>query len=449
MNKTTVDWNKVPEVYRDILKRRLSVSSSATVYGCCGLLDLCNDQDLMSLSLMGTSPLLDWIGWEPSDMCTMRKYFITWARAAENGGAATPGYLADPCADAYGAEWGGCDFLLDGFGRLRRATPVRDATRVGLRFCEAQPRYRLDGTPITDDLEYDMRIATEALIQDLNRLIITGAHTNGTDDGLFNGLQSLVTYGYQDTQGRRCTMMDSIVIDWNRNTICDALTGEHGATWNGTSLPAGVTLIDVLRRALQRVLQRIRWAGALNINQQKTGDIVLVMPSTAISDFLDCFTCWSVCAESTTATYEARTYRDSLNGGAFGAGQITLDGVTIPILPHDYALINSATSIDMYLLVRAVGGQRLITGQYNPLNQAVAAIPNSAYTDGGRLLTWTEQDNTCVRRVVEMQPRLLVWAPWAQVRIQDVYSAPVGGHVSADAWTSFYPETSFNAVTCS
>ncbi len=48
-----------------------------------------------------------------------------------------------------------------------------------------------------------------------------------------------------------------------------------------------------------------------------------------------------------------------------------------------------------------------------------------------------------------LRPRLLMWAPWAQARVQDVVCAHVHKPLSPDPWeTSFFPEGSFSAATC-
>ena len=272
-----------------------TLSTSPTIGGCCGLFDLCSDIDVLSLS-MAPEPFIDWLGWEKSAVCEIRKNFITYQRAESSQGAMTAGYLANPCADSHGAEWGTCDFLLEGFGRLRRHAPTRDITKVGLRLCELQPRYRLDGSLINDDVEFDLRIVVEAVMQDLYRLLITGNHTVGTDDGLFDGLQQLVNTGYVNTHGERCCSMDSLVIDWNGNSMCDALTTGHGATWNGLPIANGFDFVDVLLAVYRRIRRRLQRAPALTA-PPRTGDMILVMPQSWADCLLDCFTCWSICPE--------------------------------------------------------------------------------------------------------------------------------------------------------
>jgi hypothetical protein len=437
-----------------LTQSRLTLSTTPTIGGCCGLFDLCSDQDVLSLS-MQAEPFMDWLGWQASDVCFIQKNFITWQRAEDSQGVMTTGFLADPCADSHGAEWGTCDFMLEGFGRLRRHTPTRDITKVGLRLCEMQPRYRLDGSPINDDIEFDIRITTEAIMQDLYRLMITANHTIGTDDGLWDGLQQLINTGYVDTRGVRCCAMDSIVIDWNGNSMCTALTAGHGATWNGAAIANGFDFVDVLLSVYRRIRRRLHMAPALNA-PLKVGDMVLVMPMSWAECLLDCFTCWTVCPTSTDLTavllsLEGRKYRDSLNGGMFGAGRIYLDGFEIPIMPYDWSMFTGGSrNADAYLLTNQVGGQRLLQGQYNDMKVAASKRPGwYDYTDGGKFLTWANNDETCEERQVEFQPRLLAWAPWAQCRIIDLNCSTPGGPMSADPWNlSFYPECSFHTDVC-
>jgi hypothetical protein len=430
-------------------KQRLTLDSTATIYGCCGLFDLCNDVDLMSLSLEGQSPFLDWLGWVPSLDCNIRKSFITYVRPEQADGVCTPGYLADPCAEPYKAEWGKCEFLLHEWARLRRQGPVRDVTRNAVRLCNAQPRYRLDGRQITDDREYDMRIATEVLLQDLKRMVITG---NAATPGQFDGFNQLVKRGYTDPTGQRCKTMDSHIINWNSNP----LSGGAGITWNGRPVGATYDFIDVLLAVFRHIRQNIGYAPALDSQRLSVGDIVLVMPTFMTTCLLDMFTCWRVCPSNsdmtaTLNTLEGRRYRDGLNGGMFGAGRIFLDSFEIPLIAYDWGLIQGPTRADVYLLTGQVGGVKTIQGQYLDMRPSVGAYPGQvlAYTDGGRILTGTEVDYTCVQQWVEMGPRILSWAPWANARFEDVVCAGPGLPKSPDPCeTSFFPESYFVEASC-
>jgi hypothetical protein len=82
----------------------------------------------------------------------------------------------------------------------------------------------------------------------------------------------------------------------------------------------------------------------------------------------------------------------------------------------------------------------LIQGQFNNL-EGVQSVRGDKFaaTDGGRFLNWSEDRHTCEVQIVEMQPRLLMWAPWAQSRIYDVVCETVGGVISADPSSSYFP----------
>lgn len=431
---------------------RLTQSDLATIYGCCGLFDVCGDADLMSLSFEGTSKFLDWIGWERTDVCLIKKYFITWNRPEYSQGSPTGGYVADPCADGNGVEWGECDFVIDDFGRLRRVSPVRDITRTtGLRYCEAQPRYRLDGSAINDDREYDMRVVTEVLLQDLKRMVING---NAVTGGHFDGLEQLVVTGYTDSQGRRCAMMDSIVIDWKENNM-DGTGGNGNPTWNGVAFN-GYNFIDTMLAAYRQIRQRISWSPPLAAQGLRVGDIVIVAPTQLIRCILDAYTCWSVCPgqqynEANINTLDARDFRNNLLGGMFGDGRIFLDGFEIPLVAYDWGLIGGPTRFDAYMLLGQAGNVKTLMGQYLDMNMAANKKASDGYvsTDGGRLLTWATDDHTCEQRSVEMQPRLVSWTPWANVRFQDIVCRQPNMPLSPDPTeSSFFPETSFFVAEC-
>jgi hypothetical protein len=429
----------------------ITPSDLPTIYGCCGLFDLCSDLDLMSLSFQGQSKFLDWIGWEKSDVCIIKKNFITFVRPERTSqGARSAGYIQDSCGDSNGVEWGTCDFTLEKYGLLRRHGPERIATDIGKKYCEIQPRYRLDGSPILNDTEFDMRLATEAMVQDLKRMIIDG---NKSTTGQFDGLQRLIKTGYTASDGHRCESMDSIIVDWNDN----ALAGGAGITWNGKAVSATADLVDVLLAILRRIRDRIAMAPALSSAAPSVGDIIIVAPAHILRCLLDLYTCWSVCPGATNIvvaiqSFEARTFRNNLNGGMFGAGRIFLDGFEVPLMDYDWGLTDEVTGAsDMYILTGQIGNMKLISGQYADMSKVPAGYPTAdySYTDGGKFLTWVDRQKTCILRETEMQPRLLLWAPWAQARIQDIVCDSIGGILGPDPWVpSFFPESSFCIPAC-
>ena len=205
-------------------------------------------------------------------------------------------------------------------------------------------------------------------------------------------------------------------------------------------------LLAVYRRIKQRLSWRRRWQRGLAPGRPGARHA-----ENLIQCLLDAFTCWSVCPgaqynEANLNTFEARTFRDRLNGGLFGAGRIFLDGFEIPLIPYEWGLNHGTNRGDIYFLTLKAGNVRLIEGQYNNMANTprVPGLPAGigyVSTDGGRVLTWPIWDHTCVQQVVEMQPRILMWAPWAQARIMDVRCAGVVGPISPDPTeSSFFVE---------
>lgn len=411
---------------------RLTVTDAPSIYGCEPLFNLETEDSLISLSF-GNELFLDWLSWVPTNICVINKSFFGWVRPS--GGGTSIGYLADPCADPNGFEWDTCDFSLRDFARLRRGGPVRDITKVDLRYSWNQPRYRLDGTVIDNDLEFDARLAMEVILQDLRRMAIDG---NAATPGMFDGLKQLVKYGYTNSNGSACKMMDSIVVDWNGQ----GLDGGSGVTWNGAAVSDTLSFVSILIAIVRKIRHRLRMSPPLASQSLTEGDMVLVLPEDFVNCVLDAYTCWSVCDNDWNQmnTFEARTFRNGLLGGKYGFGTITIDGIKIPLLPFDYGTINGGDNFDAYLLVNKVGNIRLINGEFNDMTTAANAadISNKFSTDGGRFLFWQESDHTCVQRFLEMQPRLLFWAPWAQARISNISCTVPGGIISGDPTSEYF-----------
>jgi hypothetical protein len=309
----------------------------------------------------GTNKFMDWIGWEKTDVCIIKKNFVTWTRPEANeSGTRSSGHITDPCGDSTGVDWGMCDFTLEDFGRLRRHGPVRDATKNRVRMCEMQPRYRLDGTPIDSDVEYDMRLATEGIVQDLKQDLITGSFLTA---GSFDGLESLIKTGYTDSKGNYCRSMDSVVIDLAGNDF----SGGNNITWNGAAVGDSYSFVDVLIAAFRRVMDRINMAPALSSQSMGVGDMVFVAPTATLRCLLDSYTCWSVCPGGlpfvVLQSYEARTFRQQLSGGMFNFGKIIIDGFEIPLVSYDWGLRKSSTLTDAYLLTGRIGNVKTISGR--------------------------------------------------------------------------------------
>lgn len=421
-------------------QRAMTLSTSATPFGCCNFFDNCTDE-LMSLHYAGALPLLDWMSFNVSDVCEKTFEFITYVRPAQSEGEPTAGHLADPCSTPNGWEFGSTKLTISDFGRYGRLGPVRDMMKPK-KFCLTDPRRRLDGEEVTDEREWDLRFSMENIVQDLSKDLIVG---NSSTAGKMNGLENIVKTGYGSS------MLDSWVVGWNGNP----LSGGAGITVNGQGIGASFDFIDVLTALTRRVKARIGWSPLLRNQTMNLGDMILLAPTHVAEEILDFYTCWSVCASTEDITVqlqslEARTFRRQLMGGLYGYGTITIDGIPIPIMGYDWELIKSATLNDIYLLTGGIGSVRLWYGEHLSAVQAASVHGGQGYfsTDGGRVLAKYDTENECTQLKAWIHPRIYTRAPWAQIRFQDVQVIGVLDPLSPDPDSSFYPLTSFTPAVC-
>lgn len=424
-----------PSMMRSRAKEaNLTLSSLGMIYGD-ALFSTCGSNDLLSLTLEA-EPFLDWMGWRANNE---ERQFVKLISYVGPEGVASGSYSAGTkaaCDDADGVEYGTCEVLLPGKGRIARAGPTIDLTNVGVRYCDNYPLFMKDGSPIQDDLMWAITMAGIAVKQDLKRLVITGNSANANE---FSGLETLVNTGYRNaTDGRRCTAMDSIVVDWNNNPMTTALNGTH-------------TLVDYLVDIVRRVRMRASWA---NLGAIAQGDMILMMPSYLRDCLLDAFTCWSVCpgqqySEASLSTFEARTFRNTLNGGQFGMGQIFVDNIPVPIITYDWQSLSQSAPYfigDIYVLTRRIGNVPVLWGQYIDMTSPAARFQEEAgfthyrATDGGKFLVYWKTDNECVQNTVVMRPNVYLSAPWACARIQNVACQRPLEPISPDPTSSYYVE---------
>lgn len=436
----------------EMQQRTLTLGDSAAPFGCCNYFDSCADE-ILSLTYRGRLGLLDWLGWKVTQECLRSVEFITYRRPEQSQMVDTPGYQADPCADPYSWEIGTRKLTVEDFGRITRAGPTREILKPQV-YCKTRPRYRLDGSPVTTEQEWDMLFTADAILDDMRKLVITG---NAATPGQFDGLQQWVSTAHGGA-------LNSYVVDWNGNDMA----GGAGITVNGKPVGATYDLIDVLLSIFRQIMQRKSWSPELSGPPVALGDMILVLPTSASNCLLDMYTCWSVCGGNYSTemlqSYEARTFRDRLisaqnPANMFGHGYITLDGVTIPLLTHDWELLGGPTRFDMYFLTGQIGGRRVWEGEFLSADEALGAFrqslpagvaPGNYFSlDGGRMLGTYTVDNECYKLKLWHHPRLFCLAPWMQVRFQDVVCHSAVDPLSADpADTSFYPETSFDPATC-
>lgn len=429
--------------------QRLSMSSSAPdspfVADTTPFFDRCED-GIMSLHAGGRMGLLDLFDWQVTDAFVEELKYITYVRPARSNGSATAGHLSNPCATPNGFEFGTATLTLQDFGRYGRSGPVRDILKPE-KYCRTDPRYRLDGTVVASEFEWDLGLILDVLKQDLFRDIIVG---NNSTAGKFDGLQQWINTGYDSA------ILDSYVVDWAGNDM----DGDGGGTItiNSNNATGTFDLVDLLLSIYRRFKQRISWSPQLATQGLRVGDVVLVLPTFLAECLLDKYTCWSVCPgkqynEVNLNSLEARNYRNQLLGGLYGAGEITLDGDTIPLFTYDWETMHGSNRGDIYFMIRSVGNVRIWQGQHLSASVAANELRQEGHaeyfsTDGGRIIGKTAVENLCRQTSAWIRPRLWCRAPYLQARIMNVECQPVLDPLSPDPdATSWYPVTSFAADT--
>jgi hypothetical protein len=437
----------MPKVKGEVQRDDLTLSNAITPFGCCNFFDNCGG-DIFGLFWSGQLPLLDALGFNPTNICYRTVEFITYNRPEQIDGECSPGYLSNPCEPPNGFEIGSAKITVEDFGRIGREGPVRDITKTNVVYCKTSPRYTLNGVAVTSEDLWDQLFALDQVLADISKMVING---NATTAGMFDGLQRWVSTVYGP-------MLNSYVVDWNGNDM----GGGAGITINGTPIAATFDMVDVLLSLMRRINQRIKWSAMLRNQRPRIGDFFILLPTHALHCLLDFYTCWSVCEgqqynEVNLNSYEARAFRDGLIAqrpeNIFGDGFIRLDGVPIPLMAYDWEMVNPDGSFDMYFLTPAYGSFRIWEGEHLNADDAVRSVmasSGSGYTsrDGGRVLVASEFDNLCKKTKLWMFPRLFCKAPWLQMRFQNVVCADVLDPLSPDPCGSFYPMSSFSAAEC-
>jgi hypothetical protein len=399
----------------------------------------CTGPELISLmsSTQGLGDVLRFLAPRPTTVLNNEFFSQVWV--GTDGTAAAPltapiSWHADPCATAVGAEWGGAMLKFSDFGTLRIKTPQINETRAGIRNCFNTPMYYANGQQITDDVVWGQAVAVKALMQDMMRALIVGNKSSSTNTDApeqFDGLQRIIKQGYVDSRtGEVATALDSIVVNYNSQQMCPpAASPTAGVTWNGVTY-AGLNLLKAIQAGVRIIRQKLNKS---SFGRLQSGDMALLMPSGWVTAFLDCVTCDIFCASNNLGltSDEARRYRETLNGGLYGQGQITIDNMVIPIIEYDQ-LENANGTCDMYLITAQAGGNPCLQIEYNDMTAVVDRHNRNArlgdwesYDQGLTLFAPEIVGGTCVSSFVSIEPRMVAYSPWAQMRISSV-AAPAG-----------------------
>ena len=90
------------------------------------LFDPYSDDAISSLVLFGGyNSALDAIGFRTSNIYRRHLNYLTYiAAAGAAADSATNSSVSDPCAPGNSTEWGRANYIIEGWGRMRRSTPL-------------------------------------------------------------------------------------------------------------------------------------------------------------------------------------------------------------------------------------------------------------------------------------------------------------------------------------
>lgn len=423
------------------LKETDLTASTTTMYGCTGLFGLCGPDEIIGLS-MADDKLIEWMGWRESTVCEQFVKLITYMDAAGTADGSPQSLAGAACDTPPNSEKGTAEIFLGDKGLYRVCGEPIDLTKTGERKCDKQPTYTLpipgspNGVRVDNDLDFEAIVAAEALKHGISRHLFTG---DKDTTGEFDGLAQLVNDGYVDVKtGNAVPAFDSLIVDWASDTVDGAVNG-HGS------------IIKKITDVVRRIRQRVNMAGKGNV---APGDLVLVMPTFLRDCVLDAWACYGLCDASQyneifRDNLAVREFRDKFTVGLYGDGFVTVDGIPVPIVAHDWMPIGQNGgnfTADIYVLTRRIGATPILYGQYHPMNLASDVASKFGAQQfrplqGNRVIQWMKTDNLCMQTCLAIKPNVYLSAPWAQARITDVACNPQFDPISNDPQSAYFIQT--------
>jgi hypothetical protein len=378
-----------------------------------GMFSVCGGNEL--ISCMVTDDMLStWLGMEGSIVDPEPTKIIGWVGPTGTGNGSPEWDRTDDCEDCKKVEWSKCE-IQSCFGEICKSGGDLRVTQLGLLGCDKEPIYYIRGpmagTRMTNDAEWQLALAAAVAKQDFERVNIIGNKTVNARQ--WDGLQVLINTPVIDYRnGLRCTDAEPLIVDWANAAMTD-------------------NICNILSAVIRRIRNRARFLGGV-----QQGDIALVMTSVmrdALIDFAGCGCgpCTGTGVGTVTINpLDSRQERARLaTGGTYGMGMYEVDGIPVDIITNDWIPQTSQAPYfcsDIFVLVRSVGGLRVLYGQYQDFSRTLSGVDLSnlvfgaRVTDGGRFLSYSKSHNECFNQTLLMKPRLKLSAPWLQARILDV-----------------------------
>lgn len=443
MSATLVDLQDLAEAIKSVsgIPGRVNgprVGVKQDFYGH-GMWGHCGPDDIISAYVDG-APFADWLNWKPE--LWERDFAKILANVGPDevvsgSGVHTSGVLADECDTCESVKWGKCE--IDTVKALIcRCGEEISTYNLNYGYCEQQPIFRVDGTPIGNNAEWQAALAAQVLGMDLEEQLIYGNRVNVNE---LDGVQRLVRTGYSDCRsGLACAQADSLVVDWQFDGLAGTCNG-HGDIIH--------KITDILRRFKLRAKPR-------NIN---TADVVIMLPSFMRDFLVDYWAAFGtflvVGAIQVDATEVFRRRERFISGGANGDGWIPVDGQAISFLVNDYLPMGQCItecasggfSTDIYVLTRRLGNMEVLYGTYQNFAATIGPALASRFggdqfrvSDAGKFLRYQMlRHEICFNTCVSMRPGLHISAPFVQARIHDICASAQFAPISKSPDNYYWP----------
>lgn len=409
-----------------------------SIYGRNSIFDPCVPGDIFGLQVE-TNGLMNWIGWRPNKFYRRRVDFITWwGPEGTDDGTQTTGATA-PCDDPPGWTYGSCGYELLHTSWYSRSGDALDPHTIVQDRCETSPRYRLNGTQIADDVEWQANGMMNVLQQSVRRDLVHGSHDNANE---MDGLESIIRTGYQDAQNNYCPDIDSNIIAWGN----DNLDGDSNGLGN---------FFDYM----DELITEIEWKSSA-MGTIAPDDMAIVTSRFMATGLLDAYACYTTCGVTDTNDItdqalraQQRSERRALNGGPLYDGRNAVgfvelkSGRRLPILVEDTFDIHKSAAgyaSDVYLLTRRIGSLDVLYGEYLDLRIWESKIKRHdpdfrGRSDmAGRFALKGKETNFCTQLIMGTSPELYLSAPWAQARFTDVSVARKRKPLTGDMFQPLY-----------
>ena len=375
-----------------------------------GLFSPCGDNEVLS-ALVTDDAFASWLSWRRNNETRMIVKVFSW-KGPEGAADQQPseGYLTDKCAVGEGIEWGICEICY-WKGEYERCGQDIAVTELDEKYCERYPVFRIDGSLVQNNAEWQASLAAQILKNDISQHLVIG---NQATTFQFSGLENVVKTGWVDCRRNQvCTHVDSVVVDWGNASV------------------SGIAAL--LQEVLGRLRLRARDMGGFSDN-----DAIVMLRSEMRDCLVNEFACESPCGVGsagnpvTNIVLDSRQARDRyLVGGQNGDGYIPVAGHPISFLVNDWLPVESCPGggglsfvSDIYVLVRRVGNREVLYGVYHDMTEPVNIVNSYGgtmqSTDGGRFLIRSRFDEACFQTCVRIKPALICEAPWCQARIENV-----------------------------